>query len=83
MARPLPPFQPLKLAELRAVWARCPDPAVQRLTLEVVRSREVLAEIDHLYKIIHQEWRRTEGGNLIALHLLQQLLDTERERLTF
>lgn len=83
MARDLPPFQPLTLAELRALWARHPDPAIQRLVLEVVRSREVIAEIDHLYKVTHQAWRETQGGNLVALHLLQQLLDTERERLTF
>ncbi|MHA6236867.1 hypothetical protein [Pseudomonas fluorescens group sp. PF-69] len=83
MPRDLPPFQPLTLDELRAVWRQHHSPDVQRLALEVVRSREVIAQIDHLYKITHQAWRDTQGGNLVALHLLQQLLDTERERLTF
>lgn len=83
MACDLPPFRPATLDELRALWRQHPDPALQRLVLEVVRSREVIAEIDHLYKTIHQAWRSTTGGNLVALHLLQKLLDTERERLAF
>ena len=49
--------------------------------LEVVRYRQLIVEIDHLYKLTHQAWRDTQGGNLTALHLLQQLLTTERERL--
>jgi hypothetical protein len=83
MARDLPPFRPATLDELRTLWRKHPDPAIQRLVLEVVRSREVIAEVDHLYKTIHQAWRGTVGGNLTALHLLQKLLDTERERLAF
>jgi hypothetical protein len=83
MARDLPPFRPLSLNELRVLWSQQPDPVIQRLVLEVVRSREIIAEIDRLYKITHQAWRDTAGGNLVALHLLQKILDTERERLTF
>jgi hypothetical protein len=83
MPRDLPPFRPATLDELRAIWSQHPDPGVQRLVLEVVRSREVIAEIDQLYKITHQAWRdSTGGGNLVALHLLQQVLDRERERLS-
>ncbi|MNI91515.1 hypothetical protein D3C73_1491900 [compost metagenome] len=51
--------------------------------LEVVRYRDVMAEIDQLYKTTHQAWRDTNGGNLIALHLLQELMTAERERLAF
>lgn len=83
MARDLPRFQPLTLDELRAIWVRHPNPDVQRLALEVVRYRDVIADIDQLYKVIHQAWRDTAGGNLVALHLLQQLMDRERERLVF
>ncbi|MGP4956013.1 hypothetical protein [Pseudomonas helleri] len=54
---------------------------MQRLTLEVVRYRNVIAQIDQLYKITHQAWRDTQGGNLMALHLLQKILASERERL--
>jgi len=79
----LPPFRPLRLDEMRVLWTRYPEPHIQRLILEVVRSREVIAEIDHLYKVTHQAWRDTNGGNLMALHLLQQLLNGERERLAF
>lgn len=83
MACNLPPFRPATLDELRVIWSQNPDPAIQRLVLEVVRSREVIAQIDQLYKVTHQAWRDTAGGNLAALHLLQKLLDTERERLAF
>lgn len=81
MPRNLPPFRPVTLAELRAIWSQDPSPDVQRLALEVVRYRDVIAQIDQLYKITHQAWRDTQGGNLVALHLLQKLLDSERERL--
>lgn len=82
MARDLPPFRPVTLDELRALWSRQPDPDTQRLVLEVVRYRQLIAEIDHLYKLTHQAWRDTVGGNLAALHLLQKALAAERERLT-
>jgi hypothetical protein len=81
MARALPPFRPVTLDELRAIWAQQPGSDVQRLALEVVRYRDIIAEIDKLYKMTHQAWRETHGGNLTALHLLQKILDTERERL--
>lgn len=81
MPHNLPPFRPVTLAELRAIWSQHPSPEVQRLALEVVRYRDVIAQIDQLYKITHQAWRDTQGGNLVALHLLQKLLDSERERL--
>lgn len=80
MARELPPFRPVTLDELRAIWSKHPDPDIQRLVLEVVRYRRVIAEIDQLYKTTHQAWRDTIGGNLAALHLLQKVLYTERER---
>lgn len=81
MARQLPPFQPVTLPELRAIWSQKPDPLMQRLTLEIVRYRNVITEIDRLYKTTHQAWRDATGGNLVALHLLQKLLDNERERM--
>lgn len=83
MARELPPFRPVTLDEIRVIWSGHPDPDVQRLALEVVRYRNVIAEIDHLYKVTHQAWRDAMGGNLMALHLLQKVLDAERERITF
>jgi len=52
-------FRPVTLDELRALWRQQPDPAVQRLALEVVRCREVIAQIDQLYQITHQAWRDT------------------------
>lgn len=81
MARELPPFRPVTLDELRSIWSQNQNPDIQRLALEVVRYRDVIAEIDHLYKLTHQAWRETNGGNLTALHLLQKVLDIERERL--
>lgn len=79
MARDLPPFRPVTQAELRHIW--CMHPESRRLVLEVERYRRVIAEIDGLYKITHQAWRDQFGGNLTALHLLQQVLTEERERL--
>jgi hypothetical protein len=81
MARELPPFRPVTLDELRSIWSQHPNSDIQRLVLEIVRYRDVIAEVDHLYKTTHQAWRETHGGNLIALHLLQKLLNAEQERL--
>ena len=83
MASKLPRFQPVKVQELRSIWTRHSDPDIQCLVLEVVRYRDVMAEIDQLYKTTHQAWRDTNGGNLITLHLLQELMTAERERLAF
>jgi len=81
MPQALPPFIPVTQEELRTLWVKYPNPEVRRLALEVARYRKVLAEIDQLYKITHQAWRDTHGGNLIALHQLQALMYAERERL--
>lgn len=81
MPKHLPPFVPVTQEELRTLWLKYPDSDVRRLMLEVARYRDVLAEVDRLYKITHRAWRETNGGNLIALHELQTLLYAERERL--
>lgn len=81
MSKELPPFIPHTQAELRELWAIHSDHDVRRLVLEVVRYRKVLEEVDQLYRTTHQAWRDTNGGNLVALHLLQKLLDAERDRL--
>ena len=79
MARHLPPFRPVTKAELRYFWSNHPES--RRLVLEIERYRRVFAEIDGLYKTTHQAWRDHLGGNLTALHLLQQVMTVERERL--
>lgn len=79
MARDLPPFKPVTQAELRHIWLT--HPQCRRLVLEVERYRRVIAKIDDLYKITHQSWRDNLGGNLTALHLLQQIMTEERGRL--
>jgi len=79
MARDLPPFKPVTQAELRHIWVM--HPQCRRLVLEVERYRRVIAKIDDLYKITHQSWRDNLGGNLTALHLLQQIMTEERGRL--
>lgn len=79
MARDLPPFRPVTQAELRYIWSHQPDS--RRLVLEVERYRRVIAEIDGLYKTTHKAWREHLGGNLTALHLLQEVMARERERL--
>jgi len=79
--RKLPPFKTVTDTELRELWRKHPDGDVRRLILEVVRSRGVTLEVDDLYKTIHQSWRRTVGGNLVALHLLQRLMIDEKDRM--
>lgn len=81
MARALPPFETVTQRELRALWRQHADADVRRLILEVVRYREVIREIDGLYKSTHQAWRDQVGGNLVALHLLLQVMTVERQRL--
>lgn len=79
MARELPPFRPVTQAELRDIWREQPNS--RRLVLEIERYRRVIAEIDKLYQTTHQAWRDHLGGNLTALHLLQQVMTEERQRL--
>lgn len=81
MPRELPPFEPFTMAELRALYAQRPDQTVQRLVLEIVRYRQVMAEIDGLYKVTHAAWRSDQGDNLIALNMLQVVMNKERQRL--
>ncbi|HDS0958749.1 MULTISPECIES: hypothetical protein [unclassified Pseudomonas] len=77
----LPPFEPVTLDELRRIWSAHDDPDIRRLALEVARYRRVLAEVDKLYKTVHQSWRAQVGGDLVALHLLKQIMYHERMRL--
>ena len=49
MSRDLPPFRPITLLELRALWSRQPDSETQRLVREIVRYREVIAQIYQFY----------------------------------
>lgn len=81
MARKTPPFDPVTRTELHALWKLHDDPDIRRLVLEVARYREVMKEIDDLYKSTHQAWRDQVGGNLVALHMLLQIMTIERQRL--
>ena len=80
MARQLPPFEPVTQAQLRELWITHSDHNTRRLILEVERYRRLIAEVDTLYKTVHQAWRDTNGGDLVALHMLKQVLFTERFR---
>ncbi len=77
----LPPFEPVTQLQMRSLWRSYPDPDIRRLLLEVQRYREVIRDIDHLYLTIHQAWRDEVGGDLVALHLLKQVMYRERYRL--
>lgn len=81
MARELPPFNAVTQTELRALWKLHDEPDIRRLILEVARYRQVMNDIDDLYKRTHQAWRDQVGGNLVALHMLLQLMTIERQRL--
>lgn len=81
MPRQLPYFEPFTLAELRSLYAQHPNKTIQRLVLEVVRYRQVITEVDQLYKHTHQAWRHHVGGDLTALHMMQIIMNKERQRL--
>lgn len=79
MPTKLPPFRPVTQAELRQIWVERPE--CRRLVLEIERYRRVVATIDDLYKTTHRAWRETVGGDLVALHMLLQVMTEERHRL--
>lgn len=81
MPHKLPFFATVTEPELRALWTQHQDQDIRRLVLEVVRYRQVIKEIDELHRSIHQAWRDQVGGNLVALHMLFQVMTTERLRL--
>lgn len=80
MLHQLPPFEPVTMAELRRLYSRATDPEVKRLILEVVRYRQVMADIDRYCTTIQHAWRDNVGGNLVALHLLHGVMSKERLR---
>jgi len=81
MAPKLPPFEPVTLVEMRRLWTTHTDPDIRRLLLEVQRYRQIVADIDRLYLIIHQAWREEVGGDMAALHMLKQVMYWERYRI--
>lgn len=80
MSRTLPPFRPVTVTELRRIWTEHPTNDIRRLTLEVEHYRRLFTEVDQLCKTVHQAWLEEMGSNLVALHLLKQVLYSERER---
>lgn len=76
----LPPFAPVSLTELRQIWTDYPNKDIRRLTLEVERYHRMFAELDQLYSSVHQAWRDNVGGDLVALHLMKQIVFAERQR---
>ncbi len=81
MLKKLPYFATVTEAELRTFWTQHRDPNLRRLILEIARYRQVFAEVESLQRSIHQAWRDQVGGDLIALHLLFQVVSAERQRL--
>ncbi|MBD9415880.1 hypothetical protein IB234_15060 [Pseudomonas sp. PDM16] len=76
----LPDFKPITSEELRRLWAEQPCPEARTLVLEIMRYRRLFADIDGHYKNIHQSWRDSVGGDLVALHRLKQVMYYERNR---
>jgi hypothetical protein len=76
----LPPFEPVTLKELRTLYTRSQDKDIRRLTLEIMRYRQILGDIDGLHKSIQLAWDRHAGGHLICLYHLQCMMNTERMR---
>lgn len=76
----LPGFEPVTREELRRLWVQYPQDDIRRLLLEVERYRRVIKVIDEHYLSIHQSWRNALGGDLTALHMLKQIMHSERYR---
>ncbi len=80
MADKLPPFEPVSVYELRRIYANNRDPDVRRMTLEIMRYRHVLAELDGLADSIEQAWHRDVGGHMVAIYWLRQAIRREKFR---
>jgi hypothetical protein len=76
----LPVFKPVTQEELRRIWTENSDPDIRRMALEITRYRGVLKESGDLFQAIHDVWRKEVGGGMVAIHMLKQLMDTERHR---
>lgn len=76
----VPAFRPVMLDELRQIWTDYPTDDIRRLTLEIVRYRAVISEMDSMYRSIQEAWKHEVGGDLVGLYRMQQLLIIERGR---
>lgn len=79
----LPDFTPVQTEEMRAIWRRrrISVEELERVLLEIERSRRVLAQIERLRISIERSWQAEAGGQLAGLYILRRLLQGERERI--
>lgn len=81
--RTLPDFGSPTTERLRELYRRSDDELVRRTVLEVIRLRDLVAEIDKYRETIHKCWRAEGLGRLVALENLRVIMQTERTRMGF
>ncbi|MFM0608616.1 hypothetical protein PQR05_29220 [Paraburkholderia sediminicola] len=77
---PLPDHTPPWKRELRELWRACSQADSQRLILEILHYRNVLAQIEAMRLPIDRAWKADVGGQLVGLECLRVLLQQERVR---
>lgn len=81
MAKHLPPFEPVGLGEMRALWRRHRgDKDIERLLLEIQYGRRVIHDIEDYFESIQRVWSTEKLGTLVALEKVRLLLVEQRLR---
>jgi hypothetical protein len=79
----LPDFGSPTTERLRELYRRYDDDLLRRTVLEVIRLRDLVAEIDEYREVIHKCWQEQTHCRLVALENLRVLMQTERTRMGF
>jgi hypothetical protein len=77
----LPDFGSPTTERLRELYRRSNDELVRRTVLEVIRLRDLVAEIDDYRETIHKCWAEETHSRLVALENLRVLMQRERSRM--
>jgi hypothetical protein len=77
----LPDFASPTTERLRELYRRYDDDLLRRTVLEVIRLRDLVAEIDDYRETIHKCWQEQMNSRLVALENLRVLMQTERSRM--
>ncbi|WP_438396945.1 hypothetical protein [Caballeronia sp. DA-9] len=77
----LPPFEPVGLGEMRALWRRHRgEKDIERLLLEIQYGRRVIHDIEDYFESIQRVWSTEKLGKLVALEKVRLLLVGQRLR---
>lgn len=78
----LPDFVSPSTAELRALWraaGQASNPATTRLLIsEIIRTRELIAELDGFCVVVQRAWSEEAHSKLVALEKMRGMFARER-----